>query len=236
MMPDPYSTFGLSCPSGGSFYICQNNTTEFIGCCTIDPCGDGSGSCPQANLRNASFSADSYEGLKPQDCVEETGLWYACKDNKPPFLGCCASNPCPSMTCPAEDLVPAKLSADPGLRDTFLTTAAKSTGSHNSTATGTPSSSSITTSLAEGTGARLATVAIVGISVGVAIVILVLIVGCVFVFKRGWHARKRTERSSATPFLGSPPSGRFTSPMLSPPFTPYRGERRTDSGLMDTTC
>ncbi|KAJ9161911.1 hypothetical protein NKR19_g1800 [Coniochaeta hoffmannii] len=77
-MPDPFSTFGLSCPSGGSFYICQNNKTEFIGCCTADPCLDGSGSCPQANLRNASFSADSYDGLKPQDCAEDTGLCQFC--------------------------------------------------------------------------------------------------------------------------------------------------------------
>ncbi|OIW31820.1 hypothetical protein CONLIGDRAFT_641600 [Coniochaeta ligniaria NRRL 30616] len=226
-MTGPYNTFGLSCPSGGSFYICQNNQTEFIGCCTIDPCHDGSGSCPQENLRNASFSADSYEGLKPQECAEETGLWYTCKGDKPPFLGCCASNPCASMACPEGDLVPAKLSTDPGRRDIFVTAAVNSTASRNSTGTGIPSGTSIL--LVGDTGTRLSTGIIVGISLSVVIVVLVVIWGCVFMFKRGWHAGRRKERGSATPFLRSPPSGRFTSPILSPPFTPYRGKRRSDS-------
>lgn len=224
-MPDPYSTFGLSCPSGGSFYICQNKKVEFIGCCTINPCDDDSGLCPQENLRNASFSADSYEGIEPQDCVEETGLWYSCKFNNPPFVGCCARNPCASGACPAGDLVPAKLSADPDLRNVFLTTPANSTASHNSGDTGAPSGGGSLSPLSDGTGIRLSAGAIVGISFGVVFLVIAMIGGCVFIFKRGWHASKREERGSATPFLGPPPSGRFMSPLSSPPFTPYRGKR-----------
>lgn len=232
-MPDPYTTFGLSCPSGGSFYICQNNSTEFIGCCTIDPCRDGSGSCPQANLRNASFSADSYDGLKPQECVEETGLFYTCKYDKPPFLGCCVTNPCASESCPAGDLVPAKLSSDPAKRDIFLTTAASSTRSHTPTATATPSGSSTPTPSGGDIGARLSTGTIAGISVGVAITLVLLSGGCVYGFRRGWHARKRKERDSATPFYDFSPGGQFRTRLSSPSFAPYRGEQQSASNQLD---
>ncbi|KAB5532573.1 hypothetical protein GE09DRAFT_369997 [Coniochaeta sp. 2T2.1] len=236
-MPDPYSTFGLSCPSGGSFYICQNNRTEFIGCCTIDPCRDGSGSCPQENVRSSSLSADSYDVIAPQDCAADTGLWYTCKFNKPPFLGCCASNPCQSGACQTEDLVPAKLSTDPDFREGFLGTAANLTSA--STTTGSPTSSSSNTSIADSniptatplatTAGRLTTGTVVGISVGVVIVVLLLIAGCTFVFRRGYHARKRKERGSTTPFLSSPPEGRFKSPISSPAFTPYRDSQAYSS-------
>ncbi|KAB5523895.1 hypothetical protein GE09DRAFT_483272 [Coniochaeta sp. 2T2.1] len=230
-MPDPYSTFGLSCPSGGSFYICQNNKTEFIGCCTIDPCRDGSGSCPQENVRSSSFSADSYDVIAPQDCAADTGLWYTCKFNKPPFLGCCASNPCQSGACPTEDLVPAKLSTDPDFRDGFLGTATNSTSASTTTSIPTSGSSNIPTAtpLAATTGGRLTTGTMVGISVGVVIVVLLLIAGCTFVFRRGYHARKRKERGSTTPFLSSPPEGRFKSPIPSPSFTPYRDSQAYNS-------
>lgn len=232
-MPNPYSTFGLSCPSGGSFYICQNNTTEFIGCCTIDPCRDGSGSCPQANLRNASFSADTYDELKPQECTNSSGLsglWYTCKYDNPPFMGCCASNPCDLKACPATDLVPAKLNSNPGLRDIFIPAPATSSpvtssaatlpptapaASHNSTDSGISASDSSN---------GLSTGVIAGMSVSIAIFVLVLVASCVFAFKRGSHARQRKERGAATPFLGPPPGGRFTSPISSPPYSPYRGE------------
>jgi hypothetical protein len=54
--------------------------------------------------------------------------------------------------------------------------------------------------------------------------VLLLVAGCIFIFRRGWHARKRKERGSVTPFLGSSPGGGIKSPGgSSPPFTPYRG-------------
>ncbi|KAI7913788.1 hypothetical protein M0657_009846 [Pyricularia oryzae] len=112
---------GFSCPQGGQFYVCENNTTEFIGCCTINPC-DGSGICPKANLTKASFAADSFENIPSQNCSDQKGVdvWWTCKETTLPFLGCCSSNPCSSGACAASDLIPARLSDNRTRASVFL--------------------------------------------------------------------------------------------------------------------
>ncbi|KAK4216808.1 hypothetical protein QBC37DRAFT_370696 [Rhypophila decipiens] len=138
----PYKAFGLPCPSGGTFYICADSPTQFIGCCTVDACASssssstletrngGGGECPSANLRLSSFSADTYNELPPQDCDDARGtsIWWTCKFNTPPFMGCCSTNPCVSGTCSDENLVPAKLSTDERKRNGFLSPSPSSSG------------------------------------------------------------------------------------------------------------
>lgn len=43
MVYNPVDVFGLSCPWGGSFYVCENCDVHFLGCCASDPGKDGSG-------------------------------------------------------------------------------------------------------------------------------------------------------------------------------------------------
>ncbi|KAF3354168.1 3-hydroxy-3-methylglutaryl-coenzyme A reductase [Verticillium dahliae VDG1] len=101
---------GLSCPEGGHFYICEGDATEFIGCCNSNPCGDNDGNCPTSDLRVSSFSSNRYANIPAQSCDDARGarIWWTCRDNKPPFLGCCASNPC-GEGCPQDHLIAAVL-------------------------------------------------------------------------------------------------------------------------------
>ncbi|KAK3321907.1 hypothetical protein B0H66DRAFT_183068 [Apodospora peruviana] len=127
---------GLTCPSGGAFYICQDTKVEFIGCCTTNPCGDGSGNCPTERLRPASFSSVQYSKIPLEDCDDSepgagTPLWYTCSATKPPFMGCCRSNPCAHGSCPDGNLTAAKLNADPTLRQQFIDNAGVSTSKNN---------------------------------------------------------------------------------------------------------
>lgn len=117
------SRFNLTCPTGGQFHVCTTTTVPFLGCCTVDPCTAArDGACPVANLRSSSFNPDTYENLPRQDCddAESIRIWYTCKFNNPPFVGCCASNACGEGLCAPADLRPAKLSGDEKLRALFL--------------------------------------------------------------------------------------------------------------------
>ncbi|ROV97517.1 hypothetical protein VSDG_04545 [Cytospora chrysosperma] len=68
-MSNPIDTLGLSCPNGGDFYVCQDSKLQFLGCCASDPCADGSGHCPQSDLRYSSFDTDTYDNISTQSCV-----------------------------------------------------------------------------------------------------------------------------------------------------------------------
>lgn len=115
MAQSPIANLGLSCPSGGDFYICQNSATRFVGCCGVDPCADKSGLCPTSQLYTSSFSSVQYYKLQPQACSSSLGLWYTCvfSPSTDTFMGCCGINPCQNKGCPASSLVPARLSDDP---------------------------------------------------------------------------------------------------------------------------
>lgn len=118
---DPITELGLTCPSGGNFHICQDSKVRFVGCCTTDPCADGSGQCAADDVRTASFDAAKYDAIPPESCAaDSSALWYTCRDADPPFLGCCRSNPC-NGGCPASDLAAARLSDDASQAAPFLT-------------------------------------------------------------------------------------------------------------------
>lgn len=185
--------FDPSCPSGGSWYVCNTpGLTRFVGCCKNDPCQSING-CSIGNLRPASFDAAQYGKFPDQGCDE--GLPYSCAYTSPPFLGCCKSNtglskngtgisrnstelsrnstglsPCAHGSCPTENLVGMKLSGDPLKAAVFLGTTVSSSTSLSSSATSSSSSTSASTSLVllvdapHQTGAP--TAAIAGIAVG----------------------------------------------------------------------
>lgn len=219
----------LSCPRGGTFYICIDSATEFIGCCNSDPCVNG-GKCPARDLVLSSFSLDVYPDIKQQDCDVAAGSndWYTCKNEGKgtfPFIGCCASNPCEEGDglCPKDNLVPAKLSKDAPARAFFEKRA--------SSATPSPSASSAPES---GSGGGLGTGAIAGIAVGAAVALGLLIA---VIWRCGWHARKRNERrrpkwdaaaQAGHPEMGfasTPQSPSAHEPSRSPaPYDPARGE------------
>ncbi|KAI3337560.1 hypothetical protein HD806DRAFT_43456 [Xylariaceae sp. AK1471] len=133
MSYDPISYLGLSCPSGGDFYICQGSETRFLGCCDIDPCDENG--CPSSAVHPASFNANRYSEIPAESCASSSkpSLWYTCT-NGPTFLGCCSSNPCNNEgVCPEDDLVGAALDDDPSKASVFLTIATATSTSSPST-------------------------------------------------------------------------------------------------------
>ena len=218
------SSLGASCPKGGTFYTCQDSATEFLGCCTSNPCtAEAGGKCPQNNIRPTSFSSDSYDEILPQKCdsSEPEALWYACKFNNPPFMGCCKSNPCASGSCPAKDLAAAVLADEPDNRQIFLGEASTPT---MEVAKASPTSqSNITQSSAPTTGSSgggLSTGAIAGIAAGGAVLVLALIVFCVLRFRR--KATWNNNTTAGVDQISGFDSGEHTQdykPVV--PFSPY---------------
>ncbi|KAI1494800.1 hypothetical protein F5X96DRAFT_465132 [Biscogniauxia mediterranea] len=220
-----HSQLGLSCPSRGTFYVCEHAQIRFIGCCTIDPCADGSGVCPQANLATSSFSSDHYDDIPPQSCAApyNSSSWYTCKSSTP-FMGCCTSVAC-GEGCNQADLIPATLSDDEYQAQIFLSGA---TTSDNSSTSGNPSDNSEHYSLSLG--------AILGISLGSAA--LVAIILGFLTYRCGWWARQKKSQQEAkeagkhysvstsgqySPGFPSPWSAtsQTVSPQPSPGFPPY---------------
>ncbi|KAM7192705.1 hypothetical protein V8F33_008166 [Rhypophila sp. PSN 637] len=127
MLDGPFHYFGLSCPRGGKFHICQDASMPFIGCCDehTDPRSiRNDGSFLRDDLRPLSFSTDKKADIPMQDCDHPRGssiLWI-CDDIDSPFFGCCASDPCgqPGGACLPEELFPMKLSSDKAARNSFL--------------------------------------------------------------------------------------------------------------------
>ncbi|KAL7910400.1 hypothetical protein GGI35DRAFT_364518 [Trichoderma velutinum] len=143
----------LSCPRGGRFYACEDQPTRFVGCCTIDPCGTTSGLCPDDDIQPMSFNPDAYDEIRGQNCLDTGFQWYVCRDNSPPFLGCCSQDPCGSTGCPNDSLGAASLSTNKDQAAPFLSAASSSTTSSSSTATSTSRTSSTTLSTATSTTA-----------------------------------------------------------------------------------
>ncbi|EKJ74859.1 hypothetical protein NXS19_008554 [Fusarium pseudograminearum] len=108
---DPVQGFGLTCPSGSTFYVCENDHNRFIGCCGVDPCGARKGLCPDQHLHQASFDKAWEEYIPPQACTNDNVdvAWHVCSWSTSSFIGCCAVDPC-SSGCPSRQLRAAKLS------------------------------------------------------------------------------------------------------------------------------
>ncbi|KAI0127357.1 hypothetical protein BJ170DRAFT_369977 [Xylariales sp. AK1849] len=148
MINDPISDLGLSCPNGGAFYICQGSKVRFLGCCDVDPCADGSGTCPSSSLRAASFKSASYGDIPAETC-EENGtnygpdIGYTCANDDPPFLGCCLKNPC-DEGCSQACLIAARLDDDPSKAAPFLTPSTSQTSSAISITSNIPTTITVT--------------------------------------------------------------------------------------------
>ena len=217
MAEDPRARYGLSCPTGGSFYICAEAETRFIGCCEEDPCSDENrGSCPDDALHPASFSASNYIDIPGQDCVEpyNTSTWWTCQGATPPFMGCCSENPC-NEGCRRADLLPARLSDNEENAAPFL----DSSPPPSSTASTLPDADT------EDTGSQ--TGLIVGVTMGG---IVVLIAGIALFL---WRRRRREKAQIAynedgvqshPPQHQLPPGG--DQPMsIRDQYSPYKGEQ-----------
>ncbi|KAI8633956.1 hypothetical protein F5Y19DRAFT_258891 [Xylariaceae sp. FL1651] len=198
---DPRIKFGLSCPNGGDFYICADAPTQFIGCCGVDPCATGrDGACPPAQLFDASFSAARGVTLvAAQSCAApwNASVWYTCTNARPPFLGCCANNPC-NNGCLAGHLIPAVLSGDPKNASEFLVpittaTTMSSSGTETKTASASPTASGDGGDGGDGGRPKSQTGLIVGITLA-GVVVLLLVLGIYLWLKRREEARELRER------------------------------------------
>ncbi|KAI8953202.1 hypothetical protein F4801DRAFT_598246 [Xylaria longipes] len=191
---DPRVKFGLSCPEGGDFYICQDSPTRFIGCCDVNPCTQElDGRCPTPSLFNASFSATSGVKFLPQSCVNpfNSSIWYTCADARPPFLGCCTNDPC-NNGCLAGHIVPATLSEDPANASQFM--------SPKTTTGSSPSPTATSDEVGESSNKRIGT--IVGASLA-GVVILLLVIGAYLWLKRRGEPQGEHERQSGGFLRGS---------------------------------
>ncbi|KAI0412680.1 hypothetical protein F5X98DRAFT_379545 [Xylaria grammica] len=196
---DPRVKFGLSCPVGGQFHICQDTPTRFIGCCGTDPCTpDRKGECPISELFVASYSASSGVEFLPQSCAApfDSSIWYTCDYARPPFLGCCMNNPCSNPGgCLAGHLVPATLSDDPKNSSQFMlpetTTSSPSILSTSVLPAGTQSPSPSPNPTA---GGRARAGMIAGIAVA-GVVVLLLVIAAYLWVKRREQAYDKSEQN-----------------------------------------
>ncbi|KAK1244407.1 hypothetical protein MKX07_003206 [Trichoderma sp. CBMAI-0711] len=143
IMGNPIVDLGLSCPKGGRFYICEDQPTGFVGCCTIDPCAAADGLCPDNHLQPSSFDPDAYSEIRAQDCLDPGFLWYTCRDSSPPFLGCCSQMACEPSGCPASKVGAASLAGNKQRAAPFLSGGSSSSREPSSSTTTTTSSESV---------------------------------------------------------------------------------------------
>lgn len=183
--------------------MCEGDENEFIGCCDVNPCGANKGKCPSKSLHAASFSGQQYDQLATQDCDNDQGpkIWWTCKFNTVPFMGCCLSNACGNDGCNSTDLVAAKLSKVEYNRMTFLEPADVNSTSvpsatESSTPSATSSSAAATSTASSSEDSGLGTGALVGISVGATLGAL-LVLGLLF-YRCFWLPRKRQQGQPMT--------------------------------------
>lgn len=198
---DPIATLDLVCLSEGDFYICQGNSTQFIGCCTSNPCAVD-GSCPQEHLRSSSFNGSYYDEIQPQACVTSAAEWYTCNHETIPFLGCCSSNPCYAEGCPTHDLISAKLSDNADDAAIFITPVSKFTSTVSSisdtmaSAHGTSTIIETSPSGTQSSSSDLPLSAKIGIGVGAAAFVALFLTFLLF-FKR--VLKEKRDRVLGTP-------------------------------------
>jgi hypothetical protein len=175
----PRQSFDPSCPSGGSWHVCTTGS-RFVGCCSgsVDPC-DETTSCPQKNLKPASFDVAEYGTFPDQTCSAESH-WYTCAGTSPAFMGCCRSNPC-SSGCPTKDLSAASLSVDEATASAFVS-ASPASAISTAAATTMPA---VPFSAGDHVGA------IAGGAIGGVAGICLIAIGVIWCMKRRRQARKR---------------------------------------------
>ncbi|KAF5666530.1 hypothetical protein FHETE_6205 [Fusarium heterosporum] len=223
-MSDARNHWGLSCTSGGNFYICEDDDTQFMGCCLSDPCGKNKGKCPKGDLRATTFESDKYDKLPPQDCDNSQGPdnWYTCAFSSPPFLGCCSQNACGGDGCPRDRLVPAKLSKNENNRLNFLhpNDASSTTSSiASSTVSETTSATASSTSAVEASdGGGLGTGAVAGIAVGAAVggIIIFALLAWLFWWKPRQNKKKQAGAGAGAAYHAAPAAPAMSEGPYSP--------------------
>ncbi|KAL7800251.1 hypothetical protein V8C37DRAFT_364634 [Trichoderma ceciliae] len=209
-MGNPIVDLGLACPKSSSFYICEDQPTRFMGCCTINPCTTHDGLCPDDDIRPASFSANAYDRILAQDCLDPGFLWYTCRDSSPPFMGCCSQMACEASGCPVGKVGAASLSGNAKQAAPFLSSGTSTpTASTTSRAVSTTLSTSSTTESAApqqstqppagppSVHTGLSKGAIGGISVAV------VAGACILALVALWALRLRKKRQSSRAIDGS---------------------------------
>lgn len=220
-MSEARTHWGLSCPYGGSFYICEDENTQFIGCCVNDPCGRNIGTCPDGDLRATTFDSDKYSQLPRQDCDNSQGVdnWYSCAHTNPPFVGCCSQNAC-SSECPRAKLVPAKLSEVENNRLDFLhpSQSQSSTASSVSETASTRASNTSAVDADEGDG--LGAGATAGVAVGASVGGLTVLVLVAWLF--WWKPRQKNkhQREHDAGYSVPPAAPTLTANPFPPPSGP----------------
>ncbi|KAK0702686.1 hypothetical protein B0H67DRAFT_594940 [Lasiosphaeris hirsuta] len=130
-------TLEISCHYGGSFFVCDHNTTEFVMCCTINPCAGGQGLCLPDSLYNVSFPQQRFDDIPRLEYARERTFWYIYNFTSPPFLGCCKKDAC-ITSYEKTALLPAKLGNDIAARNAFPNDSGTSPAPAESPATPTP--------------------------------------------------------------------------------------------------
>lgn len=186
----------MSCPSGGTFSVCEKKS-HFIGCCeSTNPCDPG---CSAGQLQNTSFNASLIGSIPDQQC-NRGASFYMCATTNPPFWGCCKSNPCQTDNgCPASDLAPALLSAEASQYAVYLlpnmTTSINDTSASSTSATGSKL----------GKGLHLDRGAIIGLTLGLIVFTIAVSLGAItWCYKR--HTKKKRKelnlrQSPVTPYI-----------------------------------
>ncbi|KAJ4257516.1 hypothetical protein NW762_008640 [Fusarium torreyae] len=213
-MSETEKQLGISCPDGGQFYICEDDDTQFVGCCVNDPCGANNGTCPEGDLRTTTFNPDRYNDIFQQDCNNSQSVrnWYTCTGTNPPFIGCCSLNAC-NTGCPRARLEPAMLSKTERNRLEFLdprnrgsTTASTASETASSTA-----SSTAEASKDEGLG----TGATAGIAVAATVGGLISLILIAWLF--WWKPRqKKKHQQGFNPAYNAPPAPPVSEQTYSP--------------------
>ncbi|KAG4026904.1 hypothetical protein MFRU_035g00560 [Monilinia fructicola] len=111
-----------TCPLGGQWWTCQDQSPTFLGCCLSDPC-NGIG-CPANDLTAAGMGTGNDPNdpnnngtYWPNAGCPNGGAWWTCAEQTPSFQGCCDAsgdfNPCHRNGCPLERLHPAAFNTVP---------------------------------------------------------------------------------------------------------------------------
>lgn len=190
----------IFCPNGGDFYICGLSWTQFIGCCTSDPCGLNYGICPQRNLRPMGYEPLHRYRTVLQQC-EPSVDFHTCNIGNWTFYGCCGGSfACArGEDCENDEIRPTTLSGHQG-SELFFDTPEPIT---------TPDVSTDWSVQEEGTG-LLGFGAVVGIAIGV--MLLVLFAIGFLAWKRGLVANKMLPRE-LTDICSSSKFGRISYKM-----------------------
>lgn len=211
-MEGPEKRLGAACPNGGNFFVCGGKPHRFVGCCGTNPCDTENGNCPDDKLETMTFNKTAYDKILPQACLGSGSirpLWYACAYSVPPFMGCCAENPCRPEGCSPKALRQAMLSNDTEAAAVFLPMpVSSSTQSSASMSRATTTSSSLAEASTHAATATPAAIdvpvdshrevskgAVAGIAVGSTVGAIILLGLLVFWFKR--FSRLSRQRSQA---------------------------------------